>query len=110
MKLLDSLHRISIPHRSEPIHTLLKEVTHIRGFVEKATIPSIVPTLMKALNKCRSIRMEVRESATRYIQPKAVQYALRSGKIFITSLFDPVAMTKAEELALPFTGNSLQGI
>ena len=39
LKLLDSLHRITIPQRSETIHTLLKEVTNISGFIEKATTP-----------------------------------------------------------------------
>lgn len=109
LQLLDSVQRINIPSRSEPIHTVLKEVKNIRGFVDKTFLSSILPVVVATMKRAKVLRVKIREAASRYIKPTAVQFALRGGKIFISTPFDPEAMTRAETLALPFAGNSLQG-
>ena len=110
LKLLDSLHRITISTKSDPVHMLLKEVNHIKGFVDKATLTSLLPILLSTMKKARDMRIKIRDAATRYIKPTSVQFASRSGKVFVPSVFDPDAMARAEALALPFAGNSLRGI
>lgn len=108
-KLMDSLRRINVPSRSEPVHTLLKETANIKGFIEKGPLKSLMPVIVNSLKKAKACRMELRNYASRFILPKSVQFALNTGSSFVPTLFCPEAMQKAETLALPFAGNLLKG-
>lgn len=90
-KLLDTLPRLEVT-KSDQIASVLRESNKIKAFVDSAVKQPMVPGLLQALNSAKEARLACREAATKQIYQTSVQFTLRTGPLFIPTLYHQVKL------------------
>ena len=76
---------------------LANDIKHMARLVDHAAVPTAQTLITNAVAKAKQCRYELREKAVVGISNQGAKTSLRDGSSFSKSLFDPNAITKAEE-------------